>query len=192
MENNVRRVKGEVYSLRAVGAFVLALALAWFTLLAYVVHAAVPPNPIRLPLEKRMYTRYWAPQGWAFFTRDPREEDILLFVRGRDGAWISAHKGPHASPSNYFGLSRASRARGIEVGQILRRVPKAGWQPCKERAEVCLERTPNAGTVRNISPNPTLCGEVGLALQKPVPWAWSSSAYKIVMPSRVSRLGVLC
>lgn len=80
----------------------------------------------------------------------------------------------------------------MEIGRLLQRLPKAGWQTCKERPEACLVRIPKALTVKNTSPNPTLCGEVGLGLQKPVPWAWRASAHRITMPSRVTRLEVQC
>jgi antimicrobial peptide system SdpA family protein len=185
-------------NLRVLGFLSVILTLSWSIVFIYAVHAVMPPNPIKLPFEKhlRLYALMLLPQGWAFFTRDPREERFHVFSRDQNGKWIRALRGPNASPANFFGLKRASRAQGIEVGLLLSKVPGSGWQTCSEQPEVCLEQAPLVATIENITPHPTLCGEVGLALQKPVPWAWSyhrsGSQITITMPSKVARLEVRC
>ena len=53
----------------------LFLGVAWATAGLYVVHAQVPRNVLELPLERVLGPAipFFAPEGWAFFTRDPRE-----------------------------------------------------------------------------------------------------------------------
>ena len=46
--------------------------------------------------------------------------------------------------------------------------------------------------ITNRSPEPTLCGAIGVALQKPIPWAWIDLPRPVVMPSRVVLLEVQC
>jgi antimicrobial peptide system SdpA family protein len=181
-------------SLTALGLLSLSLMLGWAAVFAYSVHAALPVNAVRLPLEERLYPQAWMPQGWKFFTRNPREEDLGAFTRAEDGRWVSALRGSNASARNLFGLSRATRAQGIELGLITTAVGqiKDAWQPCRDRLEVCVEQSRLVGEVRNITPNPTLCGEVGLTLQEPVPWAWSRSKRKVTMPSKAVRVNVIC
>jgi antimicrobial peptide system SdpA family protein len=179
----------DIGRLRVLGLLAVALVGSWSIVVLYVVHAALPFNPIRLPLEGSL--RYFAPEGWAFFTRDPREERFDVFVR-RAGVWTEALTSPHSRASNWFGLNRRSTAQGIEIGLLLADLPKASWQGCRAEAPECLAKKPPEHPIRNVSPEPTLCGEVGISLQKPVPWAWSRSPKRVIMPSRVARLRITC
>ena len=158
----------------------------------YSSHGALPVNPIKLPLEQSVYPQVWVPQGWKFFTRSPREEEVGAFVRAPGGGWVTGLIGANGSAANLFGLRRATRAQGIELGLLVTAVDKDAWQPCKERLEVCVEKAPLVGNVRNVTPDPTLCGEVGLTLQPPVPWAWSRARRKVTMPSKAVRVNVQC
>lgn len=183
---------GRAPALSVIGAFSLLLGLGWGAVFSYSVHGALPTNPIKLPLEQKVYAQVWMPQGWKFFTRDPREEEVAAFVRAEDGGWRSALHGPNGSPSNLFGLSRATRAQGIELGLLTTAANRFEWLECKERLEVCVEKAPLAANVKNVTPAPTLCGEVGLTLQPPVPWAWSRARKKVTMPSKALRVNVQC
>jgi antimicrobial peptide system SdpA family protein len=178
-----QRRAGAAFLLSASGAALLAL---------YSAQPALPPNPLRLPFAQRMETGLLLPQGWKFFTRDPQEERILVFTRNRGGRWRPATLGPIARPANRFGVSRIPRAQGVETGLLMSRMSKRDWRDCATRPEECLRSAPAVRNLRNRSPRPTLCGAVGLVLQKPVPWAWSRADEEIVMPSRVARLEVLC
>ena len=179
--------------LRALGLWTIGLLTAWSIVGAYVVHAALPFNPIHLPFEQVVPVRYFAPEGWAFFTRDPREERYDAFTL-LSGEWRGALLGPHSRPSNWFGLDRASTAQGVEIGLLLANIPEHDWHACRAEPTRCLAElgVPESPATVNHSPEPTLCGDVGLSLQRPVPWAWSRSKTKIVMPSRVLRLRISC
>lgn len=170
----------------------MALGGGWLMLFVYALHAALPFNPIRLPLETQVQVKLWIPEGWAFFTRDPREEVTLLFTRRDDGKWLSALMGPNATISNDFGLNRASRIQGVETTSLLKKFPKSALRDCHDEPVVCLESIPTAGSVRNLSPNPSLCGQVGIVRQSPIPWAWWASGRPIIMPSRILRIDVIC
>jgi antimicrobial peptide system SdpA family protein len=183
----------EARELRRLGALALVLASAWLIVVTYVAHSALPPNPIALPFESRVGVRFWARQGWALFTKDPKQEDMSYFVRTRDGGWVSASLGPHSSPSNAFGLNRASRAQSAEADLLFIRLAQGAWHPCQEDPASCLESAPVSASLKNPSPAPTLCGPVGIVLQVPVPWAtWRESRSPVTMPSRVTRLEVEC
>jgi len=168
----------------------LALGLGWLSVFAYAVHAALPFNSIKLPFETSEF-RTLVPEGWAFFTRDPREESIFLFIR-RDGAWESASMGPNGSVANAFGLNRASRAQGVETALIVNRFSTSAFRECRGVAADCLETTKSAGSLQNNSPDPSLCGDVGIVMRKPVPWAWWSSGQSVVMPARILRIYAGC
>lgn len=176
---------------RGLGAFALALSAAWLLVLAYVAFAALPYNPIRLPGANAVRLQVFAPEGWAFFTRSPRQDRAYVFAL-HGGRWRSALLTPHSRPSNAFGLDRRSRAQGVEMGMLMDQLAPGALGGCRGELVACVSRAPFLGTIRNPSPEPTLCGPVGVALQPPVPWAWSRARTPVNMPARVGRVEVAC
>lgn len=174
------------------GALALAMIVGSLLVCVYAVHAQMPVNAVTLPHEDtlRPSVRLVLPQGWSFFTRSPREADFVAFSRGADGRWRSSLRAPHAEPRNAFGLARASRAQGVEVGLLTGLLRDTDWQDCRGDPAGCLDR---ADPVRAANPAllKTLCGDVGLVQRPPVPWAWSRAG-DVTMPSVVARLELSC
>jgi antimicrobial peptide system SdpA family protein len=176
---------------RELGAATIGVAVFWLIVAIYSVYPALPYSPLQLPYANLLNTQLWLPQGWAFFTRDPREDRTLIFVR-TNGAWQSAYLAPHARLANLLGLDRASRGQGVEMGTFLKWMNGKSWSRCHDRPVDCLDRIPVLAQLDNKYPHPTLCGTIGLVQQKPVPWAWSRSPTPVVMPSIVVKLEVRC
>jgi len=174
------------------GAIVVALVAFGVLLAGYVVHAQIPTNAVQLPYEQSLSTsfRLVLPQGWAFFTRSPREPDVVPY-RHADGRWQPALRTPNAEPRNLFGLSRRARSQGVEIGLLAGELRGADWRPCADAPTDCLDLAPSV-IVHNASLLPTLCGEVGLVSQQPLPWAWSGAREQTIMPSTVARLEISC
>ncbi|WP_353563168.1 SdpA family antimicrobial peptide system protein [Longimonas sp.] len=133
------------------------------------------------------------PQGFAFFTRDPREPRIHLYT-SNDGEWKSASLGPYSRPSNFFGLDRKPRTQLTEYALLLHRAGAilGEWDSCETFPGSCLRQVSVADTLENTTPDPTLCGDIGFVRQEPVPWAWSQNKDEIDMPSEVLKLKILC
>jgi antimicrobial peptide system SdpA family protein len=176
---------------RRLGAATIALAVFWSVVALYSVFPTLPDGAVRLPYAKPLNMALWLPQGWGFFTRDPREDRTWIFVRV-NGAWKSAYLAPHARLSNLLGLDRASRGQGVEMGTFLKWMNGKSWARCHSRPTECLESIPVRAQLDNKYPHPTLCGTIGLVQQKPVPWGWSRSPTPVVMPSAVVKLEVRC
>jgi antimicrobial peptide system SdpA family protein len=174
------------------GAIVVALAVLGALVCGYVVHAQIPTNAVQLPYETSLsrQVRLVLPQGWAFFTRSPRQPDVVPYVRV-DGRWRLALRTPNAEPRNLFGLSRTARAQGVEMGVLVGGLRPTDWLECGESPIGCLDR-PSPIAARNTSLTPSLCGQVGLVSQQPLPWAWSGAREQTTMPSNVARLDVSC
>jgi antimicrobial peptide system SdpA family protein len=183
---------GNELALRRLGVTVLVLATGWFLAALYALHAALPSNVIRLPLEDSLKIGGLAPQGWAFFTRDPRERDMLMFVK-TDAGWLDASLGPNASLQNLGGISRNARGQGIEVGMLVTRLPPEAWTRCRARhVKACLDEARGHLTLPNLYPRPTLCAdEVALVLVSPTPWAWSGHS-RTTLQAKVARFSTLC
>ncbi|HEY8174735.1 MAG TPA: SdpA family antimicrobial peptide system protein [Gemmatimonadaceae bacterium] len=178
-------------SSRQLGLATVALSVGWLLVGIYSAFTALPDSPIRLPFAKQVDMNTWMPQGWGFFTRDPREDRTLVLVQ-TNGTWKSAYLAPHARFSNVLGLDRASRGQGVELGEFMHWMKLKTWARCKDTPVECLDRVPVFARLENKYPRPTLCGTIGLVVQKPVPWAWSRMPTPVIMPSVVAKLEVVC
>jgi antimicrobial peptide system SdpA family protein len=132
-----------------------------------------------------------APEGWGFFTRNPRLPNPYVYRRQGEG-WVRVGEAGNRFAS-LLGLKRDSRAQGIELERLLARLPAGAWKACEGGLEACLAGEPPF-TIP--VPNPmrvrSLCGELAVEAKEPVPWAWSRSAGSIRMPSKVALLKVSC
>ncbi|MCM1974409.1 MULTISPECIES: SdpA family antimicrobial peptide system protein [Streptomyces] len=173
---------------------VATVCIAWIIVITYVAQEQLPKNVISLPAQEEVkYTVVnLAPQGWAFFTKSPRDPEIIPFKKA-PGDWRPLALTPHASPRNAFGLNRESRAQGVEIAMLLSAAKKDDWRECTDDRQHCLKSfgTP-ARHVENRSPDPILCGTVGLLQERPTPWAWRDLMPEAHSPERVMVLEVTC
>jgi antimicrobial peptide system SdpA family protein len=181
-----------VYRARVLGAALAAIVSLWGSLAVYAFHSAIPFNAVRLPGERLVNIRYWSPQGWAFFTRDPQEDWLLFYRRGRDGSWTDAGLAPNGRVRHLFGFDRKPRAQLTEVAVLIQRVSRNGWASCRDALPQCFEQISVASELVNDLPSPTLCGSIGFAFQEQLPWAWSQAMPSIIMPARVAKVNVQC
>lgn len=111
------------------------------------------------------------PQGWGFFSKDPRSEmdNVIEMQSGKQAVtW------PNNSVKNIFGIYRYGRSQGIELGLIQSKIPKSSeWNECTNDSFDCLSKIKSNVKIENDTPNASLCGDLGLIKSKPVPWAWS-------------------
>jgi antimicrobial peptide system SdpA family protein len=168
-----------------------AILMGYALLGAYSLHGSMPHNPVALPGEGQIRMVQWLPQGWSFFTADGRAERSFAFLK-RDDGWTLAVPLHNASPATLFGVDRSRRAQGAELGGLFGRVPVDAWTPCSGTLDACLDAANVSLQISSLAPFPTLCGEVGLVAQRPVPYAWARAGGDIVMPSRVAKLRVTC
>lgn len=173
------------------GLGIVLLTCAWVAVAAYAVYPILPYSPFRLPFGEGLETQSVLPQGWGFFTRDPREPRTFVFVH-ESNRWRSALLGPHGKPANAFGFNRVSRGQGVELGMLQSLLHNRKWARCRYEVHVCLDGLPRGVVIRNSFPQPTICGTVGVVLRRPVPWAWRRTARDSAVPSVVYKAVVLC
>ena len=181
-------------SARVLGAAVLLAGAVWAVVIGYAVHIQLPTNVIALPFERelRVAAVVFTPEGWAFFTKDPREPILVPYALGSDGVWRPAAVGSYGEARNFFGADRTPRAQGVEMGLLSSRLSPSFWASCDDRVETCLGRAGTWLVVSNASPRPTLCGKIALTRQEPLPWAWASARTLTTMPSTFVLVDVRC
>lgn len=93
-----------------------------------------PSNPIknRLPFDSKLIGSILLPEGWSFFTRNPREEWLFAYTLKNAKVEPILFKG--SSSKNLFGFSKEFRIRNMEIHTILEKanVPENQWYICKD------------------------------------------------------------
>ncbi|MDO5099396.1 MAG: SdpA family antimicrobial peptide system protein [Corynebacterium sp.] len=136
--------------------------------------------------------RTFTVQGWAFFTKSPRDDRILIYsFDERENKWKSAMRGPNLKPEYAFGLDRSSRISEFDSDLIMNAVSEENWIECDNVSAY-------AGCFQGVTPfnlpNPTqnnnLCGEISITKAPPVPWSYRG--LREGMPGKVLYLDLSC
>ncbi|WP_343923222.1 SdpA family antimicrobial peptide system protein [Rhodoglobus aureus] len=122
-----------------------------------------------------------APEQWGFFTKSPRDENLVPCAYDATTGWKKDALFPHSQPQYLFGLNRVSRAQGLELGILYTAIVDKNWITCGELSSAsldCLAKLTTDGNeswirIRNPSPAPTICGQGALAREVPAPWAYA-------------------
>lgn len=121
------------------------------------------------------------PQGWGFFTRDPREDQLFVYKMSGDGL----HKitQPNFSSGNLFGLSRLGRMTQMQaVNLILQHY--SHFQDCdKKDPGEC--RTDSIYRLENSFEHALLKGKYLVKKQPALPWAWSRNRKGKIDPYQI-------
>jgi antimicrobial peptide system SdpA family protein len=160
---------------------IMISCLVFMTGISYVIF-----NPLTMAYKKQEQVRTLIPQGWAFFTRNPREKSVLWYQKQND-EWVLIN----SSSANYkkiFGLSRLSRRQNIELGALMAQLNYAkNWVDCKNNLpNACIPDSTNV--LKSKFTNPLIKGEYILRMVEPVPWAWSKLMTESERKSQVLKI----
>ncbi len=164
-------------------AFTCLIVGFWIVVIVFIFRISVPV-PGNLSFKQKANAFSIIPQGWGFFTRDPKEPQYLIF--DKDGTKLSKS---NSEPSNLFGISRKNRLMNIELSLIMSKIKESSWSDYKE-GKFDFNSTIISDTI-SINFNPSsLKGHFFIAQQERLPWAWAKSNNKIVMPYKYARIYV--
>lgn len=168
-------------------SFLLFYFIIWLSFFFISINSILPQNPITPPEKLTLTTMTIFPQGWGFFSKDPRYEHFYMIDMQSgelDLSW------PNMSLKNWGGLTRFGRSQGIELGRLYSQVEDQSMIECNETPLECLEEQEDVINIINDSPSPTITGDIGIVIQESVPWIWAKKVNKENMPSRIVRLNV--
>ncbi len=157
--------------------------------------SSIPSTILTLPYfdQVKPYAVSAMPQGWAFFSKSPRDPYIAPYREGTNGSFTSVSKLPTTRVENLFGISREGRAQGVEVALIS---GEAGnWTECstpvlQECADMVRDEASTA--VTNAVASPTVCGDIVLVQTTPVPWSFRHQTSLREKADKVVKLRVDC
>lgn len=164
--------------------------MAYFLLGYASLLASVPEVAVRLPIGTIISTLSFIPQGWAFFTRNPREPTLEAWIE-EEGHWRMLPLNVSGT-QEVLGFRRDLRLRTLEMGTLAAALQPKDWQRCSGRIEDCV----NAGSLSSVtrivnqSAARQLCGHLVLAIREPQPWAWRGRT--VTMPARATRIDAEC
>lgn len=130
------------------------------------------------------------PQGWAFFTKSPRDPFLLVYSEDENAQELLQM--PTVKAENYFGLSRYGRAQPVELANIVNTIAPEAWSKCGPTTEQCLNMNSPAVEVRNGKPAPTLCGSLSVVEVAPTPWAYRDLTDARYQANKLLRIEARC
>jgi antimicrobial peptide system SdpA family protein len=168
----------------------IGILVSYFLLGSISLLASVPEAAVRLPIKATISTLSFLPQGWAFFTRNPREPVLEAWIV-EDGRWRMLPLNVSGA-EEIFGFRRTLRLRALELGTLAATLQPKDWQRCSGSIGDCVDAgsLSTATRVVNRSTARQLCGHLVLAVREPQPWAWRWRT--IPMPTRVTRIHAEC
>lgn len=189
------QASGTEFDDRALGLRVALAIAAAISIAALSLNANLPDGAVRLPDETRQRIRTLLPQGWGYFTRDPRATNQTVYMRGPTAKHWRIAQRPYASTSNLLGWSRAEKTRTAHLNALSAHVPNRYWKSCHGVDVSCFKR----GQRFQLKPSDDLralrlpCGrEIGFVSWEPWPWAWRRTANDVELDSQVAVATAQC
>ena len=160
---------------RARRQYLLGLGVVGLTILTvFLVFAPSQALLSRNQSQKLEIMGEFLPQGWAFFTRDPREPYVSLYQQ-REQRWEQVNSTTVAGGEHLFGLDRSARTENYEIDVIISQISEKEWARCeKEPITRCFPESPPPGvSIHSHGEDLRFCGLLAVTVHKPVPWAWA-------------------
>ena len=165
--------------------FVL-LNIYWFVVLCFVIiNSVVETTTFSIKTKTKQIVNHFIPQGWGFFTKNPKEEDRIFIYKNIGGEYILTFN-PNSSLKNVLGFKRKERAKQRDVMFIMNELTDDDFVLCRSLDKTWCEQN----KVRKLKSKFTFYdkGEYFLVLQKPTPWAWAKHSETLLKPTRSTKI----
>lgn len=164
----------------------ILIAVLWITFLNYVFISSLPiPNNTSYKQKATFFNII--PQGWGFFTRDPRENEIYLYTIINNS--VVKFTDTNGSQKNFYGASRKNRLIGIELGLLIPKINKSSWKEMKGGKLVFNPKIHTDTILNKFSPC-NIKGTYFIVEQERIPWAWSRNYNNLIMPYKYAKIYV--
>jgi antimicrobial peptide system SdpA family protein len=129
------------------------------------------------------------PEGWGFFTRNPREEQLFVY---QEGVALRSMDPVDAAPNPLLEFARVRRRRSVEIAMIAELVPESAFVPARPLDELIGDESNPHYELRSPVKRPDLCGKLLFERRAPTPWSWANRSSGMKIRGRVARVSVLC
>jgi antimicrobial peptide system SdpA family protein len=151
-----------------------------------------PYSPVVLNKKIGSKIRLFAPQGWKFFTKSPREDIFLLYRMQSDSSFTMIDE-RNGDFTNFFGAIKRPRIRAVAAGTAYSQIPPSYWQDYRGT----FSSAPSLDsllcfTAFNMAKSPRLPDGIYIFQEIAlVPWAWSNKEL-LKMPSKIAKVKIVC
>jgi antimicrobial peptide system SdpA family protein len=129
------------------------------------------------------------PQGWGFFTRNPREENVFFYKIDSNNK-IKEFNLLNQSSGNLFGFSRYTRLLSFDIAILTEMINEKKWYSSNVVSEsiyldikpIKIKASSNLQYLRK--------GTYIIKLQKTVPWSWSNSNQSKYSPFKIVKIQI--
>lgn len=167
--------------------FFLVLLFIWLIIFFSLISATSGYTSLKIKSEINKNLLTLTPQGWGFFTRNPREENIILYKLD-NGENIKQVTNKNFTPSNYFGLSRRQRYEAIQISMLLSDIKEEKFLRCDQAnfqdCNLCKVKINRDGLIHT----GYFTGTYFIKKEKTIPWAWSKSKENLINPYKIIEL----
>ena len=135
------------------------------------------------------------PESWQFFTRDPTTASLVIYDvdEATKGNLVVEGTLPQTSASNSFGISRNQRSQDTEKAVLANEA--TSWVECGGmKAAECLKVASSTSSelVDAAERTKHFCGDLVIAEQTPVPFAFRNSTDERVQILKATRIETRC
>jgi antimicrobial peptide system SdpA family protein len=165
----------------------ITLTSFWLYFILYVYIGNIKDNPLRFTLTAKKNLIGIVPEGWGFFTRNPREARTAIYVKNKE-SWEKQSLN-NFQYSSIWGLDRKCRTIEMELNVIKKQVFENDWIECSEKEDLQSKQLYIKSIhVKNSIPAGSISGEIILEKYEVAPWAWANDVKKL--SSRIVKLYV--
>jgi antimicrobial peptide system SdpA family protein len=178
-----------MHRLSASAAFFLLIIGGILCFIFLVLASSLRTNALSPGSSIRSADAYLFPQGWAFFTKDPRDQMVDVYRFGQDER-LECVLQKNSASAYFFGISRKGRRVVLEISLILSTLPDSIWRT--SRGEPDIHFLPQAITVHREPFMYVLTkGKYLIIEQRPIPWAWAKMNQKKYNPTKFLTLNII-
>lgn len=174
---------------RLARVYYVAAKLSVISFVGFMLSISLPFNPLSEHLRGESIVKSFVPEGWAFFTRDPREERLEVVYRV-GGRWVPNPLVPMGKLSNELGLWRKVRAQSVEIAMLLPQVRKDQWIEHPKGFWTSVVTSSKSQEVVDTSPYPVLPDTIAIVKHEPIPWSYARMITVDSLPCRYVVLAI--
>ncbi len=174
---------------------IILLKVCFILIVSFILYIVIIFNIERNPLSIRWseYDKYFKlfPQGWAFFTRSPREAQVIIYELKNNELQLFVTR--HSEPSNCFGLRRDQTFKMIELRSLFYDIPNTWFSNTTWNYQIKkFGKLPDTTYIINHQFAGSLIKgkELVIVIQEIVPWAWLKQLDKLSMPAKIIKVKV--
>jgi len=149
---------------------------------------SLPYNAIDYSYKTKMHFLTLLPEGWAFFTKNARDENVYVYKK-IDGTFENCD--PTGSSYKYaFGFNRKGRAKTAELESMCALFSESDWTKDSVLNFAELKSKAQVHDVEDRVKDYAYSGEIFVIKREPIPWAWSRLPGRIDLPFKYIILNV--